>query len=296
MIAAADTGRVERFDAMGCTVLTYGATPQEHSSIVELFAERESTFSRFIPDSELARVNAATAAAIVVSETFASGVRDAIVAARATSGLVDPTLGDAVVAAGYDVDLAQLPADGPAPRAGRTGRWHDLRIADRLVSRPVGVALDLNGVVKGRTVDDALALLSGNGFVSAGGDIATRGSLRVLLPGGGAVRVGAGGVATAGRVKRRWQRGGRQQHHLIDPRTGRPSTSRWTEVTVVAGSCLGADVAARAAFLLDADGPAWLDERELPGRFLSPSGAVGNDTWARLGLYAGGEPEGPCTG
>ena len=34
-------------------------------------------------------------------------------------------------------------------------------------------------------------------------------------------------------------------------------------------SCLGADVAAKAAFLLGAAGPAWLDVRGIPGRFVT---------------------------
>ena len=80
--------------------------------------------------------------------------------------------------------------------------------------------LDLNGVVKAAAVDDALRLLSGRGFVSAGGDLATNGPLDVELPGGGSVRLVAGGLATSGRTKRRWLRGGEEQHHLIDPATG----------------------------------------------------------------------------
>ena len=47
---------------------------------------------------------------------------------------------------------------------------------------------------------------------------------------------------------------------MIDPGTGRPSASPWEEVTVCGATCLAADVAAKAAFLLGADGPDWLDE------------------------------------
>jgi thiamine biosynthesis lipoprotein len=66
---------------------------------------------------------------------------------------------------------------------------------------------------------------------------------------------------------------------LIDARTGQPASSRWTEVTVVGPTCLDADVAAKAAFLLSDDGPAWLDERGLAGRFLSGGSAATNRTW-----------------
>ena len=163
------------------------------------------------------------------------------------------------------------------------GTWRSVSLTGRLLSRPRGTLLDLNGVVKGLVVDEALRLLPERSFVSAGGDLATSGEVVVGLPGGGAVRLESGGLATSGKTGRRWLRGGVEQHHLIDPRTGRPSGSHWDEVTVAASSCLSADVAARAAFLLSEDGPAWLDERGLPGRFLADGTAFENDAW-RLAL------------
>jgi hypothetical protein len=51
---------------------------------------------------------------------------------------------------------------------------------------------------------------------------------------------------------------------------------------VSAGTCLEADVAAKAAFLLGFDGPAWLDARGLAGRFLPEDGPpVLSDVWER---------------
>lgn len=90
------------------------------------------------------------------------------------------------------------------------------------------------------------------------------------LPRGGAITLESGGIATSGTTARRWSRGEAIQHHLLDSRTGRPAHSRWSEVTVAAGSCVGADVAPKAAFLLSDDGPDWLDEQGLAGRFVTP--------------------------
>jgi thiamine biosynthesis lipoprotein len=82
-------------------------------------------------------------------------------------------------------------------------------------------------------------------------------------------------------AKRHWLADGVPQNHLIDPRTGRPTTSPWRDVSVAASSCFVADVAAKAALLLGAAGPAWLDERNLAGRFVSHSGAVTlNESWS----------------
>ena len=165
---------------------------------------------------------------------------------------------------------------------GPLGRWRSVRVAGRLLRRPEGLQLDLNGVVKGRTVDDALALMAGEGFVSAGGDYAGRGAFDVALPAGGAIRVNRGALATSGKTTRRWLRGGVWQHHLIDPRTGAPAVTPWDEVTVSAATCLQADVAAKGAFLLGESGPEWLNRRGLAGRFLDADGTEFlNAAWQR---------------
>lgn len=161
------------------------------------------------------------------------------------------------------------------------GRRRDVRLAGRLLDRPPGTKLDLNGVVKALAVDRALTLLARDGWVSAGGDVAVRGGAAVGMPDGAVVHVHAGGAATSGTTRRRWLRGGREQHHLLDPRTGCPARARWREVTVVAGTCVAADVAAKAAFLLSDDGPDWLDERGLAGRFLGDGEVVENLAWHR---------------
>src|SRR5439155_15310744 len=142
--------------------------------------------------------------------------------------------------------------------------------------------LDLNGVVKALAVDDALELLGADGFVSAGGDLAARGEIDVALPGGGAVRLVRGALATSGSSARAWLRGGRLQHHLLHPTTGSPAESPWEQVTVCGATCFAADVAAKAAFLLGEAAPNWLDERGLPGRFLPHDGdEVVNGAWRR---------------
>ena len=264
------------FESMGCEIVVGGASDEELKRVQALFEERDAIFSRFRPESELNAVNDGRGARIV-SPIFARMIEQALRARDRTGGLVDPTLGAAVEAAGYDRDfLALQPSDEPIGPPARPGR---IELYGRVLVLQPGVCVDLNGVVKATAVDDALKLLSGPGFVSAGGDLAARGGVDVALPGGGFVRLVSGGLATSGRTKRRWLRGGAEQHHLIDPATGRPSESPWDDVTVCGASCLAADVAAKAAFLLGDDGPDWLDERGLPGRFLADGRAHENESW-----------------
>ena len=273
---------------MGCEVIVEGATGDEIGRVRTLFVERDALFSRFRPDSELNEVNDGRGARLV-SPLFARMVEAALRAREQTGGLVDPTLGTALEAAGYDRDFAALePSAAPLGTASCAGT---VELYGRVLVLPRGARLDLNGVVKAAAVDDALGLFRGKGFVSAGGDLAARGEVDVALPGGGAVRLVSGGLATSGRTKRRWLRAGAEQHHLIDPRTGRPSSSPWEEVTVCGATCLAADVAAKAAFLLGDEGPDWLDERGLPGRFLTHGRAHENASW-RAGVSP---PEPACT-
>jgi thiamine biosynthesis lipoprotein len=223
---------------MGCDVVLAGGDPR---AVAAVFERWESTFSLFRESSELSRVNASPARSVVVSELFASALQVALDVAADTDGLVVPAFGE-------------------------------VRLSGTLLARSPGVMIDLNGVVKALAVDEAAASLDGLGFVSCGGDLAVRGPVDVGLPGGGAVRVVEGGLATSGTATR-----GR---HLVDPATGAPSESPWEQVTVSGASCLAADVAAKAAFLLGEEGPGWLDSRGVPGRFLAADGAiVCNEAW-----------------
>jgi hypothetical protein len=113
---------------------------------------------------------------------------------------------------------------------------------------------------------------SGARLVSLGGELAVSRPSVVPLPGSGTLELaGGGGVANVGRAQPRagvW-------HH--DGGTG----SRWDDVTVAACSCLSAGIAAKAAFALSDDGPDWLDERDLPGRFRTEGRTVVNRSWRR---------------
>jgi FAD:protein FMN transferase len=231
-----------RFRAMGCDVAAAGGDPDAVAAVLERW---ESVFSLFRPESELSRVNRSGARVVAVSPLFARALRVALDVAAETGGLVDPTL---------------------------CGRRREVVIAGQLLSRPPGLALDLNGVVKALAVDDAVAALDGPGFVSVGGDLAVRGPVDVALPAEGSVRVVSGGLATSGTASR--------GAHLVDTATGRPSESPWEQVTASGASCLAADVAAKVGFLLGERGPTWLDERGAAGRFVGLDGSiVENDAW-----------------
>jgi thiamine biosynthesis lipoprotein len=247
------TGAVERFRAMGCDAAAAGGDVPTVAAVLERW---EAAFSLFRPQSELSRVNRSGARALAVSPLFARAVESALDVAAETGGIVDPTL---------------------------CGRWREVVVAGSLLFRPPGLMLDLNGVVKALAVDEAAATLERPGFVSVGGDLAVRGPVDVALPAGGAIQVVAGGLATSGTASR----GG----HLVDTSTGRASDSPWEQVTASGATCLAADVAAKAGFLLGERGPEWLDARGIPGRFVAADGEiVENGAW-----HGAAQAVRPCT-
>ena len=268
---------MKSFRSMGCDVGV--ADEVELGAVRELFDARDRRFSRFLQSSELTRVNATPSGVTLVSEELASMLALALDAARATGGLVTPAVGGALLAAGYDRDFASLPLDGDAVAPAPVPSLRSLSLRGRVLLRTEPLVLDLNGVVKGKTVDDALALAR-CGWISAGGDIATAVPLAVGLPGGAVITLRAGGLATSSVAVRTWLRGGVRRHHLIDPATGEPARTPWRDVSVAARSCVEADVAAKAALLLGPWGPSWLDRRGLAGRFVDADGGVHvNEHW-----------------
>jgi thiamine biosynthesis lipoprotein len=256
----------------------------------------DAAASRFRPDSELAAVNAAAGAAVSVSDLMIEAVTTALRGARITDGLVDPTVGSAMRVLGYDRDFGSVAAEGPPltvtvrPIPGWRLVWTD---ADSNTVRvPAGVELDLGATAKALCADRAATragALAGVGvLVSLGGDLAVAGP----APAGGwsvlvtdrtndpdpatgqVVAVTTGGLATSGVTARRWGRGGRRLHHVVDPATGWPADGSWRTVSVAAASCVDANIASTAAIVVGAAAPAWLAERNLPARLVANDGRV----------------------
>lgn len=232
-----------------------------------LLADRR--LSRFRPDSELSRINRGEAGP-VSAMTFAV-IAAALEAARATGGLFDPTVHGAMLAAGYDRTFTQLVGQVVTPAAvvAPPARFSDVRLdaRTRTVTLPPGVGLDLGGIAKGWLADVLAQRLAryGGALVDLGGDIAVAGTppdadgweIEIADPFGRELPLAelwmeAGGVATSGVLRRQWQTAAGWQHHLIDPRTGRPAESDVLAVTVVAPTATAAEVAAKAALLLGA--------------------------------------------
>lgn len=242
---------------------------EEHRAaceIARMFGETERRFSRFRKDSEISALNDATGA-VVVSPEMLELVLAAAEHTAETRGLFDPTIGAALVAAGYDrtFERGSLDRDAPiAPGAPPVERVV-VDVPARRVTRPRDVRLDFGGFLKGRTVDHAAAVVPAPVAVDAGGDAMLRGAgadgdgwlvdvedpfdVRATLI---TLRVRDRAVATSAANRRWWRAGDDVAHHLIDPRMRAPSRSDLAQVTIVAPSAERADVMAKAVYVLGA--------------------------------------------
>jgi thiamine biosynthesis lipoprotein len=240
-----------------CVELLLDAEPSAESSLSLERAEREferleALLSRFRPDSELSELN--RSGALDAGKDLLEVTKLAVEARERTHGLFDPTVHDALVAAGYDRTFDEIARDGDAQPPSRPCGG-GVRIDGRRIELEPGFHLDLGGIAKGYAVDRACALLARCGpcLVNAGGDLAGRGR---LWPVGvetadGELTLGLenGALATSGRDRRRWHRNGREIHHLIDPATGTSANGDFLRVTVLAPTAVDAEVLAKAIFL-----------------------------------------------
>ena len=187
-------------------------------------------------------------------------VQAALLGARRTGGLADPTLLDAVEAAGYarsrvGVEPAPLEAAlraAPARRAATPGRrWREVEVREASIVRPPGLRIDLGGSAKGLAADWAASRLRGRFVVDCGGDVRVGGTHDVALRGTAhTLRVTDAAVATSGIDRRVWQRpDGSYAHHLLDPGTGEPAWTGVISATAIAATALEAEALAKAALL-----------------------------------------------
>lgn len=273
------------------------------AGIPRRFEVWEQCLSRFRETSELSALNRRSGQTVRVSETLWKVARLALQAGAQTDGLITPTILDALEAAGYDHSMSEpiaAPSSDAAASASymsprlpvsvslppRVADWRSVRMDPRrrTITLPHGARLDVAGVAKGWAADQAARYLGrfAPALVNASGDIAVSGpradgsawANTIENPFGRVddtplMLLSYEGEATSSRGYRRWLRGNKWQHHIIDPRTGAPADTDVFTATAIAPTCAEAEVAAKAAFILGSRaGIEWIEARPHLAAFL----------------------------
>jgi thiamine biosynthesis lipoprotein len=315
-----------RFPALGTTAVV-GVTDAAslraaRAAVEDTVTAFDLACSRFRDDSELAAVNAGSGRAVRAGPILLDAVAAALRAAAVTDGDVDPTVGEALIALGYDRDFEEVCARGGTAVVSFASvpGWRTVRLdhAAGTIRVPEGVTLDLGATAKALAADRAAAraasMVAGAGvLVSLGGDLSLAGPapadgwrVRVtddhrsgVTAPGQWIALRAGGLATSSITTRRWPTADGTAHHLVDPATGGPVSSVWRTVSVTAATCLDANIASTAAIVRGERAVAWLESIGLPSRLVSVEEKVRHVAgWPAEGddlaaVVAGGEDDLP---
>jgi len=270
--------------------------PEALHLVHDYLATVDRAVSRFRPDSEVCRLAEHARSGPVqarISQTAADYLSAALDMAALTDGIVDPTVGAAVIASGYDADIDVVRERGASQRQTSTRRdpaplpgWQSVSLIGRDVAVPQWCVLDVGATGKAYAADriaDALSRTLHGGFlVDLGGDVAVcgpppPGGWRVSLEPPASARrdhqivtITTQAVATSSTQVRTWDVDGVARHHIVDPRSGMTAPAIWSQVTCVATSALLANAASTAAIVLGEDAPAWLAARGIPARLDRP--------------------------
>jgi len=288
-------GGIHSWRALGTTievVVTDDADLDNAVRTVEQEVEAvDAACSRFRDDSELSGI-AADGSPHRISPLLCDLIGTSLRASDLTRGTVDPTVGSAMSAIGYDRDFAEIRGRDVALREPSAAPGLTAVLLDkdaRTLALAPGTRLDLGATAKARLTDRAVSACMRAGvigiLVSCGGDVAVAGlpfatGWRIRITDDSArgpgpiVTIHDGGVATSSTTVRKWTAGGRPMHHIVSPLTGLPADGPYRTVSVAAASCVDANIASTAAIVLGSQAPEWLEDQGLPARLVTRDGTV----------------------
>jgi FAD:protein FMN transferase len=229
----------------------------------------EQTWSRFLPDSELNRLQALRGGWLECSDDLVMALQHCRQMHAETRGLFDPSIRTSLEQHGYDRTFAEVVeqtsrasdavVSGPAP--GLAG----LEIKNNWVRLNDDLSIDLGGIGKGLAADivaDELIVAGANSaYVSLGGDIHAAGEpvdqdgwrVPLLHPSTGEPidhhSLYSGALVMSTVMIRRWTRGDAEHHHIIDPRSGRPADTDLLAVAVADHTAARGEALAKAAII-----------------------------------------------
>jgi len=289
--ASATTARVERI-AMGVTCVATVVGIDSHDLAVrclDLVEEFESLWSRFIPTSDISRLNSANGQPTLVDNRTLALIHHMIAAHQATDGAYNPTRLPLQIAAGDTQSLINDRSTTLAASATVFSHLSGIQIFhDGKVSLPRGMTLDAGGIGKGLAADLILQYALEQGAQAAcinlGGDMAINTGdsigwdVEILSPIDTGVildtiRIAVGGVATSSLFARQRTRAGITSHLFSDSSahdtqhtvgatviTNSAAWSEaWTKYAILSNSAQAIDMLTStglAAMLVSADGHA----------------------------------------
>lgn len=244
------------------------ATDFEHE-VLQWVAGFEATYSRFLPESLIGRINASAGVHWMEIDPETERLFDLCTQfVFATNGAFDPTALPLIQLWNWKAEHPVVPGKGEIRAAQELVGWNKVQRKPGAVFLPrPGMSIDLGGIGKEFAVDRVLAMALEHGLenvlVDFGQDIRAQGQPRDkpawhigLQDPKEPTRCWCGlavknyAVATSGDYFRSFTVEGKRYGHIIDPRTGYPVDKTCLAVSVIAPSCTVAGVLSTTAFIL----------------------------------------------
>lgn len=272
------------FASMNTRIQTYNLPHSVNRKVEYWFHVVEETLSRFNDESELSLLNKSERKEFKASPLLFHVIEIADYYYKETDGIFNPYLGKEIAALGYNCSFDKLKNQQSIqtlfPRRNLMQDPLFLNRKQRTLILSKNISVDLGGIAKGWAAQQIAkhAEREGvkNGVIDAGGDIIVWGNKRqgwdftidnpfkanddlvyfeISQP---------TGIATSSRLKRQWQNNnGQVLHHILDPRTLKPSHSDLVQVTVLAPDLIKAEVYAKYILILGWEkGLKWLENKE----------------------------------
>lgn len=221
----------------------------------------ERQFSRTLPHSDIARLNAAQGGRVCIADDTAELLRAALGYCADSEGLFDVTVGSVVRLWNFHEGI--VPDRKAVEQALAHVDWHALHVGSderggwAQLDDP-HAAVDVGGIAKGWIADRLSDLLVEHGLnsfiVNLGGNVMAHGEKpdgspwRVGLQDPrdkravvGAVAVRDASAVTSGVYERCFERDGEFYHHILDPKTGFPVETDAAGATVIARRSIDAE-------------------------------------------------------
>jgi thiamine biosynthesis lipoprotein len=261
---------------MGTEVTVTVVAPSEKEGVAAIDAAMaeikrfDDMMSLYKDTSEITRVNlSAGRQPVKVSPEMIEVVEVAARISDLTSGAFDVTVGPLAVLWQMRLKEKKVPTDGEIALARSRVGYRNIVIdksASTLYLKKPDMIMDLGGVAKGYAADKAAAVLKKRGI--ANGIVAIAGDIRVMgkRPDGSPWRIGVQhpreadktlavldlsdkSISTSGDYERFQIVKKKRYHHILDPRTGKPSEGL-ISVTVVGDSGALVDPLTTALFIV----------------------------------------------
>jgi thiamine biosynthesis lipoprotein len=273
---------IGRFTAMAgsCEILVDTDSPPRGERALELARQEarriERKFSRYLPDSEVGRINGSHGQSVRVDEETAHLLDYAATCYELSEGMFDITSG--VLRRAWKFDGSdRVPAEAAVADLLQYVGWGRVAWGDRTLTMPAGMEIDLGGIGKEYAVDRAASLIAAeipDAFVvNFGGDLCASGPRRGSRPWNigvddpertgdatiARIPLSRGGLATSGDARRYILYRGKRLGHILNPKTGWPIDGAPRSVTVIAPTCVEAGTLSTLAYLQGPGARAFLE-------------------------------------